>query len=255
MLARGLILSTLKMTWQLLRLLAVSLIVLWGWLFFTMIFEFAASPPAVRGFYDPYTCGKISGYVLRYPKAYVKFWPEYEGKSSWEAGFIHNKKGCGANLTSLTMMMSWPELKPVGFSVGDSSEFKELTMTIRPLLPIFRGMPKVLDTSLKLATPEQMSRKEYRGDLGLYHVRAYGPTWEDSYSDFYWSERNGAVEHVIYCLWLPVQNKNYRCVARFLIPELEAFAEVKFPSEDLDLWREFLVASVRFLNDGLIGSE
>lgn len=255
MLAQGLILSALKMTWQLLRLLAVSLIVLWGWLFFTMIFEFAASPPAVRGFYDPYTCGKISGYVLRYPKAYVKFWPEYEGKSSWEAGFIHNKKGCGANLRSLTMVMSWPEMKPVSFSVGAGSDFKGLTVTVRPLLPIFKGMPRVLEASLGFLTPDQISSVKYRTDLGLYHVRGYNNTSQSTYSDFYWGGRNGATEYVIYCRWLAISQKNSTCRVSFVIVELEALSEVGFPPEKIRLWRDIVSSSTFFINDGLIGTE
>lgn len=247
--------SVFTFTWNLLRVLAASLIFLLGVICLKVIFDWVVSPPVVPVFYDPYACGKISGYVLRYPKAYVKFWPEYEGESSWGPGFIKNKKGCGANFRSLTMMMSWPDMKPVSFSVGASSEFTGVIITIMPLLPVFKGMSKVLETSLDFVTPEQMCGAKYKNGLGLYHVRGYGPVWRDSYSDFYWSERDGAVEHLIYCLWLPIQNKNYRCMARFLIPELDAFAEVEFPSEDIKLWREILTDSVSFFNDGLIGSE
>lgn len=245
----------LKFVWQSLRLLAVLLIFLWGWLFLKLFFEWAASPPAVPGFYDPYTCGKISGYVLRYPKAYVKFWPEYEGKSSWEAGFIHNKKGCGANLRSLTMMMSWPEMQPVRFIVGAASDFKGLTVTIRPLLPIFKGMPRVLEASLGFLTPDQISRIKYRTELGLYHVRGYNNTSQSTYSDFYWGGRNGKEEYVIYCRWLEVSQKNSTCRMSFVIEELEAFSEVGFPPGQISLWRDFVVSTTSFISDGLIGSE
>ena len=247
--------SAFKCAWQLLRLFAIVLVIFWISVFFRIIVEWALSPASLPVFYDPNVCGKISGYVLRYPPGYVMYWPEYEGKSSWESGFVNNKKGCGANLTSLTMMVSWPDMKPVDFSVGTSSGFTGMTITIRPSLPIFEGMSKVLETSLWLVTPEQKRSAKYKGYLDLYHVRGYGPIWRDSYSDFYWSERGGAVEHVIYCQWFQIQNKNYRCRSKFLIPELDAFAEVSFPSENINLWREILGASVDFLNDGLIGSE
>ncbi|MCU1721026.1 hypothetical protein [Pseudomonas sp. 5P_5.1_Bac1] len=233
----------------------MSLVFLWGLLFLKLIFEWAVSPPAVPVFYDPYTCGKISGYVLRYPKAYVKYWPEYEGKSSWEPGFIHNKKGCGANLRSLTMMMSWPEMKPVSLIVGGSSDFKGLTVTIVPVLPIFKGMSRVSEVSLRFLTPDQRNSAEYRDDLGLHHVRGYNNTSRNSYSDFYWGGQDGQIEYVISCRWLLMQQRNSTCEARFMIPELEALSEARFPPEKIKLWREFVESSTLFFNDGLIGSE
>lgn len=247
--------SAFKFVWKLLRFLAVSLVFLWGLLFLKLIFEWAVSPPAVPVFYDPYTCGKISGYVLRYPKAYVKYWPEYEGKSSWEPGFIHNKKGCGANLRSLTMMMSWPEMKPVSLIVGGSSDFKGLTVTIVPVLPIFKGMSRVSEVSLRFLTPDQRNSAEYRDDLGLHHVRGYNNTSRNSYSDFYWGGQDGQIEYVISCRWLLMQQRNSTCEARFMIPELEALSEARFPPEKIKLWREFVESSTLFFNDGLIGSE
>lgn len=249
------IIGGIKFVWQLLRLVAVLLVFLWGWLFLKLVFEWAASQPAVPGFYDPYACGKISGHVLRYPKAYVKFWPEYEGKSSWEPGFIHNKKGCGANLRSLTMMMSWPEMKPVRFSVGAASDFKGLTVTIVPLLPIFKGMPRMLEVSLRFLTPGQHASVNYRADLGLYHVRGYDDSLGDSYSDFYWGGRGQEVEYIISCRWIIVKQKHSACRVRFMIPELEALSEVKFSFEKLELWHDVIESSRAFLNEGLIGSE
>ena len=244
-----------KCAWQLLRVFAIVLVVLWGYVFVKMIIDWATSPPAVPVFYDPYTCGKISGYVLRYPKAYVKYWPEYEGKSSWEPGFIHNKKGCGANLRSLTMMMSWPEMKSVSFIVGGSSNFKGLTVTIVPVLPIFKGMSRVLETSLRFLIPDQIYSIEYRADLGLYHVRGYDNSSRDSYSDYYWGGQGQQVEYVISCHWIIVKQKHSMCRVRFMIPELEALSEVGFPFEKIELWRDFVQFSTAFLNEGLIGSE
>ncbi|WP_143501912.1 hypothetical protein [Pseudomonas sp. Irchel 3E13] len=255
MFIRGWGVSAFKFVWKLLRFLAVSLVFLWGLLFLKLIFEWAVSPPVVPVFYDPYTCGKISGYVLRYPKAYVKYWPEYEGKSSWEPGFIHNKKGCGANLRSLTMMMSWPEMKPVSLIVGGSSDFKGLTVTIVPVLPIFKGMSRVSEVALRFLTPDQRNSAEYRDDLGLHHVRGYNNTSRNSYSDFYWGGQDGQIEYVISCRWLLMQQRNSTCEARFMISELEALSEVRFPPEKIKLWREFVESSTLFFNDGLIGSE
>ena len=247
--------AAFKFSWQLLRVFAIVLVVLWGYVFVKMIIGWAVSPPAVPVFYDPYVCGKISGYVLRYPRKYVMYWPEYEGKSSWEPGFINNKKGCGANLRSLTMIMSWPDMKPVGSSVGGSSGFTEMDITIRPLLPIFKGMSRVLEVSLRFLTPDQRNSAEYRDDLGLHHVRGYNNTSRNSYSDFYWGGQDGQIEYVISCNWLLLQQRNSTCEVRFMIPELEALSEVGFPPEKIKFWREFVGSSTLFFNDGLIGSE
>lgn len=153
------------------------------------------------------------------------------------------------------MVMSWPEMEPVSFSVGAGSDFKGLTVTIVPLLPIFKGMPRVLETALRFLTPDQVSSVKYRTDLDLYHVRGYDNASRDSYSDFYWGGRAQQVEYVISCHWVIVKQKHSACEVRFMIPELEALSEVRFSFEKIELWRDVIEFSTAFLNEGLIGSE
>lgn len=81
---------------------------------------------------NPMVCGKISGVVYELPRKYVIYWPEYEGKSSWEPGFTNNKKGCGANLVSLYMAMSWPEMQPVSYGEATSFSFDGISVAIEP---------------------------------------------------------------------------------------------------------------------------
>ena len=223
--------------------------------FFRIIVEWALSPASVPIVHDPYVCGKISGYVLRYPRDYVSYWPEYEGKSSWEVGFNENKKGCGANLRTLTLVMSWPDMKSARSMNTRSSGFRGVFVTIRPLLFISQGVGQVRRTALQFLTPDQIRNTEYRSDLGLYHVRGYGSLMDEKYSDFYWGERDGKINHVIYCLWSNFQQKISKCRASFLIPELEAFVEVDFPFEEINSWHGYVTASADFLKNGLIGSE
>ena len=247
----------LKWSWNFLRLIALFLIVLVGACCVGAIVEVVRAPEPVRYFSDPYVCGQISGYMVRYPKLYLKYWAEYEGKSSFEPGFIHNKKGCWANLNSLTLVASWPEMAPLGMDHGVlvyNSNFTGILMTIRPLLPIFKGMRRVLETKLEDLTAQQRTTVRYLNEMGLYHVRGNGPVFEDTYSEFYWSERGGQVEHVIYCPWLDIQKEYSDCMATFLVPELGGYMEVEFAFEKMAYWREVVDASVAFMVEGLIGS-
>ena len=93
------------------------------------------------------TCGVISGTVLEVSRKYIMFWPEYEGKSSWEKGFIFNKKGCDANLRALDLTVSWP-----GFQVVKSEDYfvrcdknSILEMTVAPLIQRENFMWRILE--------------------------------------------------------------------------------------------------------------
>ncbi|MDR0280137.1 MAG: hypothetical protein LBJ37_19865 [Paucimonas sp.] len=240
--------------WQLLRALALILILIHGWFSVRVAWNWVESPKRERVLYDPYVCGQISGYILRYSRSYVVFWPEYEGKSSWEPGFIYNKTGCDANLRSLWMFTSWPEMKPRvkgWFSRNRMGEFDGLSIVVRPYL---KSIQEYLAHASKYITADELSEVGYMKDIGLFHVRGTGPAWRDSSSEYYWAQKNGEVEHMIVCPWLPVQNRHSMCTATFIISELEAEVEVEFRFEMLGQWREITNASIDFINGGLIGS-
>ncbi|MDG9883327.1 hypothetical protein CSV86_000445 [Pseudomonas putida CSV86] len=259
--ALGLLLKTALVMmvwfWNSLRLLALLLIVLLGALSVWKIVEVVRWPAPIRYFQDPYVCGQISGYVLRFSWEYVLYWPEYEGLSSWEPGFHKNKSGCDANLNALKLIASWPEMKPgvsTYRSTGFTYDFEGVSILVKPSSRAVTDMQRLLKLTLEGLTPEQRRGVEYINELGLFHVRGFGPMSREGVSDFYWSEQDGQIKHVAYCPWLPIQKRTAECNFRFFISELGAFSEIEFQFEKLEHWQEIVRASVDFLNEGLIGS-
>ncbi|MDR0280138.1 MAG: hypothetical protein LBJ37_19870 [Paucimonas sp.] len=252
------ILTVLKWLWQLLRVVAFLLVVLMQSCNVLSVVQWVKSPERKPVFHDPYVCGQISGYVLRFPVAYVPYWAEYEGLSSWEPGFTKNKKGCGANLTELSLVTSWPEMKPyvsAYFAAGFAYDFDGLNISIKPSSRVAKNMPGLLEFMLEDLSPEQQRSIEYVENLGLYHVRGFDSIGPDSLSDFYWSESDGEILHVVDCLWLPIQKRTSSCRIRFFYPELEAFVKIEFQVEKLSIWQDVVRVSTGFLSEGLIGSE
>lgn len=259
--ALGLLLKTALVMmvwfWNSLRLFALLLIVLLGALSVWNIVEVVRWPAPIHYFQDPYVCGQISGYVLRFSRKYVFRWPEYEGLSSWEPGFHKNKSGCDANLRALKLIASWPEMKPDVNSYGSAGfkyDFQGLSIYIVPASNAVTDMQRLLMLTLEGLTPEQRRSIKYIDSLGLYHVRGFGPMSRKDIADLYWSEKDGEVIHVAYCPWLPIQKRLGECSFRFFVPELGAFVEVEFQVEKLGRWREIVRAAIDFLNEGLVGS-
>lgn len=247
-----------KWSWNFLRLIALFLIVLAGACHVMAVVDVVRAPAPVRYFPDPYVCGQISGYVLRFSKKYVPYWAEYEGKSSWEPGFTKNKKGCGANLTELTLIASWPDMKPdvsAYFAASFKYDYEGLSISIRPSSRVVKDMQGLMDFRLRHLSLGQRRAIEYVESMDLYHVRGFGPLGQERVSDFYWNKKDGQVMYMISCRWLPIQKRSDSCEIEFFYSGLDAFVEVGFQVEKIARWQEVVRASVGFLNEGLIGSE
>jgi hypothetical protein len=110
-------------------------------------------------FAEDVVCGKLNGHVIEVSRDYFAFWPEYEGKSSWEKGFIHNKKGCDANLVSVPMVMTWPGMLPANHTTYfvQALEFEGLSLKLVPLGRPSEDMRYLLESYLE-GTPRE--RKE-----------------------------------------------------------------------------------------------
>ena len=248
----------LKWSWDFLRLIALFLIVLVGACCVGTIVEVVKAPEPVRYFPDPYVCGQISGYILRFSKKYVPYWAEYEGKSSWEPGFTKNKKGCGANLTELTLIASWPDMKPdvsAYFAANFGYDYEGLSISIKPSSRVVKDMQGLMDFRLRHLSLGQRRAIEYVESMDLYHVRGFGPLGQERVSDFYWNKKNGQVMYMISCRWLPIQQRSDSCEIEFFYPGLGAFVAIDFQVEKIAGWQDVVRASVAFLNEGLIGSE
>jgi len=136
--------------WGALRIFSGVIVVLLGSYF---VFAVVISKPwetVERVPVDPKVCGRMSGVVYEFLRGYVVYWPEYEGKSSWEVGFIENKKGCSANFVSLYMAMSLPELNAVSFHEATSLDFTGAKVGIEPWSYGEVGLRRKLDNYLKI---------------------------------------------------------------------------------------------------------
>ena len=106
-----------------------------GWFVYVVLSELPGKQirEAAKRAAEPKTiCGKIAGVVYEFPKAYGYLWAEYEGKSSWEAGFINNKKGCDANFVSVPLAVTWPQMAASSYSEASKFSFDGLLARLAP---------------------------------------------------------------------------------------------------------------------------
>lgn len=200
-------------------------------------------------FAEDMACGKLNGHVIEVSREYIAFWPEYEGKSSWEKGFIHNKKGCDANLVSLSMVMTWPGMMPANHTTYfvQALEFEGLDITLEPLRRSDKNLRYLLDFFLR-ETPSQW--KEYvRFDEGLdlLYVDGNDRVFTDNLNRYYWLESNGEVSIVFECLWLARENRLYTCKGTYVLQEVDTLVDFSFTPEKMKKWKEVVSAIRKFV--------
>lgn len=124
--------------------------------------------------FDPFVCGRISGEVYKFSRLYFPFWPEYEGKSSFDPGFIYNKKGCDANLVSVFLSMTWPELEPADDSLvfRQGLEHEGLLVAVGPITAREGDLRRQLEFLLRKSPAETITLAEYDESSSLYRVEA-----------------------------------------------------------------------------------
>lgn len=191
-------------------------------------------------------CGKLNGHVIKVSRKYSAFWPEYEGKSSWENGFIHNKKGCDASLVSLQMVMTWPEMMPANHTTYfvQALEFEGLGVKLEPLRRPNNDMRYALDFFLWRTPAQWKEHVRFDEDLGLLYVDGNDRVFTESLNRYYWLESGGEISIVFECLWLARENRLYTCEGRYVLEEIGALVSVDFTPEKMKAWRE-IVGAVR----------
>lgn len=82
--------------WQSLRLVAFICLSIFSFLVALVLYVAGNAPdqplPEPDG-RPGIVCGRMANVTVEISRRYVIFWPEYEGKSSWEDGFFLIKKG------------------------------------------------------------------------------------------------------------------------------------------------------------------
>lgn len=184
-------------------------------------------------------CGKMSGNVIEVPRAYLFFWPEYEGKSSWEKDFNKNKKGCDANLTSIAVETFWPEMSPAGeYTLEDDKKVGHVRIAIQPAPRLRDGdLSEVLSRVLDWASVRNSNHHIFKEKLGLFYARGIRSAQLELGNDIYWHKEEGGVDTVIECLLLK-DGVAYKCSQQFYSFKLNALVELDYKPELLRSWRE-----------------
>ncbi|MCE0861720.1 hypothetical protein LU674_004215 [Pseudomonas alloputida] len=195
---------------------------------------------------NPMVCGKISGVVYELPRKYVIYWPEYEGKSSWEPGFTNNKKGCGANLLSLYMAMSWPEMQPVSYGEATSFSFDGISVAIEPWPHGEAGLRKQLQHYLRETPAPLVQASKLNEDLGLNFLEGVDSAFPNQRKGFFWLEAKGRMQYIGYCNWVEHKANYSRCYLEFLMPGDNAIVNVEFLWGRLGEWHNIVLTVGEF---------
>ncbi|MGE7956144.1 hypothetical protein ACQKQA_06000 [Pseudomonas sp. NPDC089530] len=198
-------------------------------------------------------CGRLSGKTLVVPRNYVVFWAEYEGASTWDKNRAQNKKGCDAELVSLPLVMTWPQLQPAKQSeyFRDGLKFDGLEVVLAPTGAEAFDLRTRLDALLGYGQGESIAPPAYAEELGLYFVTRQDKTFPDVLNAYYWKEQGGQVQAIFECLGNRGGSGYYNCREEFVLNELEALLKVGFTPEKLKDWKriessvkEFVLSSV-----------
>ncbi|NNB43653.1 hypothetical protein RBU55_20810 [Pseudomonas chlororaphis subsp. aurantiaca] len=198
-------------------------------------------------------CGRLSGKTIVLPRSYVVFWPEYEGASTWDKNSVHNKKGCEAELVSLPLVMTWPQLQPAKQSeyFRDGLRFDGLEVVIAPVEIEAFDLRTRLGALLGYAQGESIDVPAYIEGPGLYFVEHKDRTFPGVVNGYYWKEEGGKVETVFECLGSKGGQGYYNCRGEFVLNELDVLVKVGFTPEKLKDWNliessvsEFILSSV-----------
>ena len=197
---------------------------------------------------DPIVCGKISGVVYEFPRSYFPFWPEYEGKSSFDSGFVNNKKGCDANLVSVLLSMTWPGLVPADdrlvFQQG--LEHEGLLVAVSPVTAREGDLRLQLEFLLRKSPNGIFALAEYDESSSLYRVEGRDAVFESHKKLIYWSGRLDDISSVGYCSWRPRKPNYYSCEMTFVALG-DVLVKVVMRPDKLGRWMEVKRSLEQFL--------
>lgn len=201
--------------------------------FLALVYSFAGT-----SFADEMVCGKLNGHVIEVQREYIAFWAEYEGKSSWEKGFTDNKKGCGAKLVSLPMVMTWPGMKPANHTTYfvQALEFEGLSVTLNSRRRLGKNLRSVLEFFLSATPPQWIDRVRFDEEVGLYYVDGNDRVFDGRVNKYFWLEANGEIHFVFECLQLTRENRLYTCEGTYVLEALGVLVEVRFTPEKMKDW-------------------
>ena len=194
-------------------------------------------------------CGKIAGVVYEFPKAYEHLWAEYEGKSSWEVGFVDNKKGCDANFVSVPLAITWPEMAAASYSEASKFSFNGLLVQIVPNRHGANYLNNELTYLLSKTPREALVNAKYNYRLNLNFIRG-GSTWfSEGEQGVFWREDNGVLRYVGSCEWLEQRQAYSRCLLYFLTSERGGVVSVEFLWGRIKDWESIAVSVKEYIKN------
>ena len=242
--------------WNLLRLYVAWLLVfpVGGviWICYMGITELPAKQmreAAKRAAAPATLCGKIAGVVYEFPKDYEYLWAEYEGKSSWEVGFVDNKKGCDASFVSVPLAIRWPEMTAASHSEASKFNFDGLLVNIAPNRRGAEYMQNKLTYLLSRTPSEVIVNSKYNIRLNLNFVRGGSTRFFEGEQGVFWRRGNGVLDYVGSCVWLERSKAYSRCFLYFLTSDGGAVISVEFLWERIQEWESIALKVKYFIED------
>ncbi|WP_226456043.1 hypothetical protein [Pseudomonas sp. AF03-9] len=196
-----------------------------------------------------WVCGKISGTVIEVPRHYVLFWPEYEGKSSWEKGFTENKKGCDANFSSLSMPLTWPELRSVStdeYTKIPYGEFQGVVLTLESASFVDGHLEKMIDALLDEPASALEYLDNYRETSGLYFQERDNEYMPGVINGYYWLRKAGQVPLVFSCQREKTGKARSSCTAYFVIKHTGVLTKAQMSPDKIKEWSAVIDALSTF---------
>lgn len=192
-------------------------------------------------------CGKLSGTVFEISRAYMFFWPEYEGKSSWEKGFTDNKKGCDANLTSLDFQLLWPSMEPA-YTMGIRPGFINVSLYPGPTREV--NAASMIDFILRQRMVAGDQRGRFDETLGLfYELHAAVPSYLDKGRvALYWTDAEAVEQVIIECVFIQ-DVELYRCDQKWVNDGIGSTVDIYYSPEMIKEWKSIKKDVDRFITE------
>lgn len=193
-------------------------------------------------------CGRLSDRVIELSDEYLYFWPEYEGKSSWEPGFIDNEKGCDANLVSLNAEILWPSMEPsYTLELGPASTPGYVSIGLKTRQGFESGLAWRLNYLLDRGQVPEHRRNDFDESLGLYYVKHVAIPGTENSHDVYWARGPKGVPTLIECSRL-VGIGIYSCSHSWFFGERQPFITLNYAPELLPSWPQLEADIEEFIN-------
>lgn len=197
-----------------------------------------------------YRCGTFNGYEFKINRAYLFFWPTYEGRSDWEAQGPP-PLSCGANLETMPMEAYWPGMSAAGtYSEESVADPNRIHISLNSV-PNLNTWDLVLNLEYRFGKDwkQTLPYQKNKDNLGLNYIES--PSWPfpDEMIDYYWVEEpDGRISIFIICdTYNP--NKQAVCDQTEYIPEMHAILEIKYKKSRVRYWKSLSSDVREFINE------